>query len=94
MPLNLVALVIILTHMPIKIIATKLYPPTVGRLVPRPLLLKRLQEGICGKVTILCAPPGFGKSTLLAAWLAAGQTDKVAWYSLDEDDNDVARFFG
>ena len=94
MPLNLVALVIILTHMPIKIIATKLYPPTVGHLVPRPLLLKRLQEGICGKVTILCAPPGFGKSTLLAAWLAAGQTDKVAWYSLDEDDNDVARFFG
>lgn len=94
MPLNLVALVIILTNMPIKIIATKLYPPTVGHLVPRPLLLKRLQDGICGKVTIISAPPGFGKSTLLAAWLAAGHTKKVAWYSLDEDDNDAARFFG
>ncbi len=80
--------------MPIKIIATKLNPPTVGHLVPRPLLIKQLQVGIRGKATIISAPPGFGKSTLLAAWLAKGPVEKVAWYSLDEDDNDAARFFG
>jgi len=94
MMLKLVSLIIILIRMLTKIIATKLYPPTVGQLVPRPLLLKRLQEGIFAKVTIISAPPGFGKSTLVAAWLARGQTEKVAWYSLDEDDNEVGRFFG
>ncbi len=39
----------------------------------------------------MAAPPGFGKTTLLAAWLA--EADRVAWLSLDEDDNDPARFF-
>jgi LuxR family maltose regulon positive regulatory protein len=43
---------------------------------------------------IISAPPGFGKSTLLAAWIAQSGDEKTAWYSLDEDDNDPARFFG
>lgn len=79
--------------MPIQILATKLYLPAVGNLVQRASLLKRLQAGIRGRITIVSAPPGFGKSTLLAAWIASKQGEKVAWYSLDEDDNDPARFF-
>lgn len=80
--------------MPIRIIPTKLYPPKAADLVPRPLLMKKLHKGINGKVTIISAPPGFGKSTLLAAWLSEEETKRVAWYSLDEDDNEISRFFG
>ncbi|HRQ21930.1 MAG TPA: hypothetical protein PLF42_00765, partial [Anaerolineales bacterium] len=80
--------------MPTQILATKLYPPAVGNLVQRASLLKRLQVGIRREVTIVSAPPGFGKSTLLAAWIAERGDERVAWCSLDEDDNDSARFFG
>lgn len=44
-------------------------------------------------MTIISAPPGFGKTTLLSAWLAENKNSKVAWYSLDEDDNEPGRFF-
>ncbi|WP_322791314.1 AAA family ATPase, partial [Bellilinea sp.] len=60
----------------------------------RSALLDRLQAGIHGKVTIVSAPPGFGKSTLLAEWMKTAPAEQVAWYSLDEDDDDTARFFG
>ncbi len=80
--------------MVLKILATKLYPPLVSKLVQRSALLDRLQAGIHGKVTIVSAPPGFGKSTLLAEWMRTAPAEQVAWYSLDEDDDDAARFFG
>lgn len=79
--------------MPIQILSTKLHPPILSSFVPRPALLERLQAGLRGKVTILSAPPGFGKSTLAAAWLAAMPSHRAGWYSLDEDDNDPVRFF-
>jgi len=79
--------------MPFKILPPKLNPPLVSRLVQRSALLERLQTGIRGKVTIVSAPPGFGKSTLLAEWIRTGPAEQVAWYSLDDDD-DVIRFFG
>ncbi|MCX7976138.1 MAG: hypothetical protein N2646_03595, partial [Bellilinea sp.] len=79
--------------MAIQILSTKLHPPILSSFVQRPALLERLQAGLRGKVTILSAPPGFGKSTLAAAWLAAVPSHRAAWYSLDEDDNDPARFF-
>lgn len=79
--------------MPIQILSTKLHPPILSSFVPRPALLERLQAGLRGKVTILSAPPGFGKSTLAAAWLAAMPSHRAGWYSLDEDDNHPARFF-
>lgn len=76
------------------ILPAKLYPPPASAgLIVRPAVLARLHAGVQGKVTIVSAPPGFGKTTLLAAWLAAGQPANVAWYALDEDDNDPARFF-
>jgi LuxR family maltose regulon positive regulatory protein len=56
-------------------------------------LLERLQVGLNGRVTIISAPPGFGKTTLLSIWLRTAHHIKAAWYSLDEDDNEAGRFF-
>lgn len=79
------------------LLRTKLYaPPTRAELVPRPRLLERLNAGLAEhrKLTLVSAPAGYGKTTLVAAWLAQ-QTDKhlrSAWLSLDAEDNDPARF--
>jgi len=45
------------------------------------------------RLTLVAAPPGFGKTTLLAEWAATEDAPGVAWLSVDEDDNDPARFF-
>ncbi len=53
------------------LLTTKLYvPPPRPNLVPRPRLIERLQAGMPGKLTLLAAPAGFGKTTLLSEWLA------------------------
>jgi class 3 adenylate cyclase len=53
------------------LLTTKLYvPPARPNLVPRPRLIARLQSGLTGKLTLLAAPAGFGKTTLLSDWLA------------------------
>jgi LuxR family maltose regulon positive regulatory protein len=74
------------------LLATKLYVPRPRRaLVGRPALYARLERGVQRKLTLVSAPAGFGKTTLIAAW--AGQTEcPVAWLSLDAADNDPARF--
>src|SRR5919199_2213056 len=57
--------------MPLNLLATKLFvPPARAHLVPRPRLLDRLQQSVQGKLTLLSAPAGFGKTTLLSAWIA------------------------
>src|SRR4028119_2171627 len=74
------------------ILATKLYvPPPRPRVVPRPRLIERLNEGLHRKLTLVSAPAGFGKTTLLGGWLA-GCGRSAAWLSLDEGDSDPARF--
>ncbi|HYZ04155.1 MAG TPA: hypothetical protein VE691_03625, partial [Rubrobacter sp.] len=74
------------------ILATKLYVPAPQpRVVPRPRLSERLNEGLHRKLTLICAPAGFGKTTLLGEWLA-GCGRPAAWLSLDEGDNDPTRF--
>src|SRR5437868_12055393 len=74
------------------ILSTKLYiPPPPPKVVPRPRLIERLNEGIHRKLTLISAPAGFGKTTLVSAWVA-GCDLPVAWLSLDEGDNDPARF--
>lgn len=74
------------------ILATKLYVPAPRpKSVFRPRLIERLNEGLQGKLTLVSAPAGFGKSTLLSEWIASGQRP-AAWLSLDEADNDPARF--
>jgi len=74
------------------LLATKLYVPRPrASLVPRPHLIERLQQGGARALTLISAPAGFGKTTLLAQWLA--ETRKpVAWLSLEPEDNDATRF--
>ncbi len=75
-----------------KLLTTKLYiPRTRPDLVPRPRLIERLNEGLHRKLTLICAPAGFGKTTLISEWVA-GCKRPVAWLSLDEGDNDPIRF--
>jgi LuxR family maltose regulon positive regulatory protein len=79
---------------PEEILRTKLYvPPVRANAVSRPALFRRLYAALNRKLTLVSAPPGFGKTTLLAAWIASlvGQTP-VAWVSLDARDNDPVRF--
>jgi len=78
-------------------LTTKLFvPPSPDTLVARPRLSARLQRSLQRPLTIVVAPPGFGKTTLVAAWvselLAAGSA-QVAWLALDEADSDPARFW-
>jgi LuxR family maltose regulon positive regulatory protein len=62
-----------------------------AELVTRPRLIERLNAGLSGKVTLLSAPAGYGKSTLINEW--ANQTElPIAWLSLDAGDNDPTRF--
>src|SRR5438105_105912 len=74
------------------VLATKLYiPPPPPQVVPRPRLIERLDEGLHRKLTLISAPAGFGKTTLVSAWVE-GIERPTAWLSLDEGDNDPARF--
>jgi LuxR family transcriptional regulator, maltose regulon positive regulatory protein len=78
--------------MPTPILATKLYvPPLRPKLVSRPHLLERLNEGLHNKLTLISAPAGFGKTTLVSEWVADSERP-AAWLSLDDGDNDPARF--
>ena len=80
--------------MPTAILATKLYvPPPRANLVLRPQLVERLNEGLSAgrKLTLISAPAGFGKTTLVTEWVA-GFKRPVAWLSLDEGDNDPICF--
>ncbi len=81
------------------ILATKLYiPPPRTKVVLRPHLIEQLNDGLrtAPGVTLICAPAGFGKTTLVSAWAAGGERlepkVRVAWLSLDEGDNDPTRF--
>jgi LuxR family maltose regulon positive regulatory protein len=78
------------------LLATKLsIPPARVSLIARPRLLARLHAGLCGPLTLLSAPAGCGKTTLLCAWRATaeGRDVPLAWVSLDADDSDPARFW-
>ncbi|MGM0879660.1 MAG: LuxR C-terminal-related transcriptional regulator [Bacillota bacterium] len=73
------------------ILATKIYiPPLRTKVVLRPRLIERLNEGLHRKLTLISASAGFGKTTLVSEWIA-GCERPVAWLSLDERDNDPAR---
>ncbi|MBN1934910.1 MAG: helix-turn-helix transcriptional regulator [Anaerolineae bacterium] len=74
------------------LIRTKLRLPfTRPELVPRPRLDARIADGLRGPLTLITAPAGFGKTTLVAACVA-GCGMPVAWLSLDKDDNQAGRF--
>lgn len=74
------------------LLTTKLYiPPKRPELVPRPRLIELLDEGLAGKLILVSTPPGFGKTVLLSEWIREGDIS-AAWVSLDDTDNDLARF--
>jgi ATP/maltotriose-dependent transcriptional regulator MalT len=87
------------------LLTTKLYvPPVLPAFVPRPRLTERLSVGLAGKLTLITAPAGFGKTTAVSAWLdpraeaGAGypfvlHPERVVWVSLDTADNDPTRFW-
>ena len=79
-----------------QILSTKLYvPPTRSRLVERPHLFELIEHGVARKLTLISAPAGFGKTTLLAEWYRQSHRQSaLAWLSLDEGDNDLVRFLG
>jgi LuxR family maltose regulon positive regulatory protein len=87
------------------ILRTKIYiPQPRADLIPRPQLTAHLEAGLSGKLTVISAPAGFGKTTLLSEWIHQKTTagsklgdgksrlSSVAWLSLDEADNDLVRF--
>ena len=84
---------------PAALLETKFYVPRSRRdLVPRPRLSERLDRGSGSKLMLVSAPAGFGKTTLLTEWLAAGPAAPAdqrlaAWLSLDRGDNDLASFW-
>lgn len=80
--------------MPAPILGTKLYiPSSRPKMILRPRLVERLNEGLSfgRKLSLISAPAGFGKTTLVSEWTADCK-QPVAWLSLDEGDNDPARF--
>lgn len=87
--------------MAMPVLATKLFiPPPRPHAVARPRLVERLREGLRAprKLTLVSAPAGFGKTSLLSEWIADAQRRdpdlRVAWLSLEESDNDPGRFLG
>ncbi len=78
---------------PTPIFTTKLFiPQSRGGAVSRPRLLERLKAGLAGRLTLVSAPAGYGKSTLLSEWVRQAGIP-AAWLSLDPADNDPTRFW-
>ncbi len=78
--------------MTVPLLTTKLYiPPSNPNLVSRARLIEQLTEGLTRKLTLISAPAGFGKTTLLSECVQQVSL-AVTWLSLDESDNDLAGF--
>ena len=72
---------------------TKLMPPRLhSTVIQRGVLLRRLDASPTKKLTLISAPTGFGKTTIVSMWLVSRKF-KSAWVTLDENDNDPARFW-
>ena len=78
--------------MPTSILATKLYiPPARSKIVPRHRLIEQLNKGLHHRLTLISAPAGFGKTTLVSEWIV-GCERPTAWVSIDEGDSDPISF--
>ena len=85
-----------------QLLSTKLFiPSTRQELVTRSRLIEQLNDGLHRKLTLISAPAGFGKTTLVTEWLGNLRSEakrgsptqiNIAWFSLDEGDNDSTRF--
>ena len=77
------------------VLTTKLLaPPARPDTIARPLLDQRLSEGLAGRLIVIAAPPGFGKTTAVVNWhqSIADQGWLLGWVALDPGDNDLSRF--
>ncbi len=75
------------------ILHIKLMPPRLQpSAIPRDHLIRRLDNSLGRKLTVLRAPTGFGKTTLVSMWMAS-RDFASAWVTLDENDNDPSRFW-
>ncbi|MDJ0333968.1 LuxR C-terminal-related transcriptional regulator [Salinibacterium sp. G-O1] len=81
------------------VLATKLFvPPLRPQAISRSRITRKLDDGMRrgAKLTLISAPAGFGKTTVLSEWIASSRLSspdlRVAWLSLDSADNDPARF--
>src|SRR3954463_5332838 len=81
--------------MPVDLLRTKLFPPRRrSGLVARQRLLAQLASGLPdARVILVDAPPGWGKTTLIAEWIGVPGAPSAGWLSLDPDDNDPTRFW-
>lgn len=85
-----------------QLLSTKFYiPPTRPKFVSRPRLIERINEGLDRKLTLVSAPAGFGKTTLISDWIENFRNNlqdldnperEIAWLTLDENDDDPVRF--
>ncbi|GIV92461.1 MAG: hypothetical protein KatS3mg056_1170 [Chloroflexus sp.] len=76
------------------LVRTKLQPPEVRpSLLPRPRLYEQLRLALHSRLVLIAAPAGYGKTSLLAEWIAEARKEwsHIAWLSLDETDNDIRR---
>ena len=79
-----------------QLLATKFFIPSSSHaLIPRPRLIELLNTSLECPLTLVSAPAGFGKTTLLSAWVQSlpPERPQVAWVSLDEGDNDPVQFW-
>ncbi|MGE5378888.1 MAG: LuxR C-terminal-related transcriptional regulator [Bacteroidota bacterium] len=75
------------------VLHTKLMPPRLrSSIIPREELMARLDASLNRKLTLLTAPTGFGKTTLVSMWTAS-RDFASAWVTLDENDNEPSRFW-
>lgn len=77
----------------VPLLKTKLHmPASFIQVVDRQALYRQLESGLCGKLSLVAAPAGFGKTTVVSTW-ARGAQHTIAWVSLDESDSDPALFW-
>src|SRR5437588_9385033 len=79
-----------------QLLSTKFFVPvTLGPLISRPRLTTLLEESLKRPFTLVSAPAGFGKTTLLSAWKQSLPASEpwTAWVSLDEEDNEPRLFW-
>lgn len=83
------------------LLSTKLYIPTSrSKIIQRSRLIEKLNLGLDRKLTLISAPAGFGKSTLVSDWINSQRSvennkyfeNKISWLSIDESDNELSRF--
>lgn len=78
--------------MSIPILSTKLHiPSSLPTVVKRSRLMEQLDGGLNQKLTLISAPAGSGKTTVITSWLAT-RDEAIAWLSLDSNDSNLARF--